>query len=148
MKIDSDISTNIVESVKKTLQSFHSHRRKARIYAKRFLNGFSDNDRDFILNEILYNQNKSIIEAISNRKNIAIPTLGSFQYRESLEIIREIKNEIKKKYGVLDIRKADQSIIDAIIKEIEEKKKEIIIPLYFKQLGGKGSTVNSNFKKK
>jgi len=31
---------------------------------------------------------------------------------------------------------------------IEERKKEVILPLYFKQLGGKGSSVNTDFLKK
>lgn len=145
MKVDDEVFDKIVDSVKTGLQSFHSHKHKARLYAKRFLNGFSDSDRDFILKEILYQQNKSIVKAVGNKQNISIPSLGSFQYRETLEVIRDIKNEVKKEFNVTDIRKCDPDKAEAIIEEINIRKKHIILPLYFKQLGGKGSSVNHNF---
>ena len=148
MKINNDVFEKIIDSLKKNLLSFHSHKRKARIYAKRFLNGFSDNDRDFIVKEILHQQNRSLIKAIGNKKNIAIPSIGSFQYRESLEIIREIKREVKREFNVDDIRKVDEEMFNKINLAIEARKKEVILPLYFKQLGGKGSSVNPNFLKK
>lgn len=138
----------MVKAVIEFLPSFHSHKRKARIYARRFLNGFTDDDRLFIIKEIQYQQNKSIINAIENRKNIAIPMLGSFQYRESLEIITEIKNDVKKEFGIDSIKGLDETMYDIVNNEIQKRKKDIILPLYFKQYGGKGSSVNPNFLKK
>jgi CHAT domain-containing protein len=148
MKIIDEVFNNMVESIKKTLPSFHSHKRKARIYAKRFLNGFSDNDREFIIKEILHQQNRSIIKAIGNKRNIAIPIIGTFQYRESLEIIRQIKNDVKRENNVEDLRKVDQETYDKLSAEIESRKKAIILPLYFKQIDNRDSTINYNFLKK
>ena len=62
MKVDNDVFDEMMEALKRELPNFHSSKRKARIYAKRFLNGFSDGDREFILKEILHSQNKSIIK--------------------------------------------------------------------------------------
>ncbi|MCK9429934.1 MAG: hypothetical protein M0R17_08010 [Candidatus Omnitrophica bacterium] len=148
MNTNDDVFKNMVEAVKKSLPSFHSHKRKARIYAKRFLNGFNDNDKEFIIREIQHQQNKSIVKAIANKKNIAIPMIGSFQYRESLEMIRAIKNEVKEEFGVEDLRKVDEETYDKVNDEIQKRKKAIILPLYYKQYGGKGSSVNHNFLKK
>lgn len=145
MKTNDDILAKMLESIKQALPSFHSRVRASRRYAKRFQLSFIDPEKEFIIKEILNSQNKSIAKAMLLRKNISIPNLGSFQYRESLEIIREIKNEVKAKYGVIDIRKVDEELYDIINKEIEEKKKEIILPLYFEQLGGK-DRINYNFK--
>lgn len=148
MNVNDEVLGKIVDSLKKNLLSFHSHKRPARIYAKRFLNGFSDTDREFIIKEILYNQNLSIINAIKNKKNISVPNLGSFQYRESLEMITEIKDEVKKEMNIDNLKTCDPIIADKAIQEIEIRKKLKIIPLYFKQIGGKGSSVNHNFLKK
>jgi len=148
VKTNDEVFEKIVESVKRALPFFHSHKRKARIYAKRFLNGFSDNDREFILKEILHQQNRSIIKAIGNKKNIAIPNIGSFQYRESLEIIRQIKDDVKKEMDIDDLRKVDQTIYNIANDKIQARKKEILLPLYFKQHGVKGSSINPDFLKK
>lgn len=148
MKINDDVFEKIVESVKKALPSFHSHKRAARKYVRAFLNGFSDNDREFVLKEILHQQNRSLIKAIANKKNIAIPAIGSFQYRESLEMVREIRHEVKKEFGVDDMRKVDHHLFVQIHDEIEARKRKVILPLYFRQLGGKGSSVNPDFLKK
>lgn len=145
MKVLDEVFDKMIDSLKKNLPFFHSRIRPARIYAKRFLNGFSENDREFILKEILHQQNRSIIKAIENKKNIAIPNIGSFQYRESLEIAREIKNEVKTEMGIDDLRKVDQRTYDEAIERIDAKKKAILVPLYFRQLNIKGSTVNPNF---
>lgn len=147
MKVNEDIFDKIVARVKSSLQSFHSRKRKARIYAVKYTKIFNDADREFILKEILHSQNKSIISAIANKKNIAIPSLGTFQYRETLEATRQIKNEVKQAHQITDMKHLDPAIFDAIIREIDEKKKEVLLPLYFKGVGGKGSTVNHNFKK-
>lgn len=148
MKVNDDVFERIVESVKQALQLFHSHKRRPRVYAKGFLNRYNDVDREFILKEILHNQNKSIAKAISEKKNIAIPSLGSFQYRESLELIKEITTEVKKEYNVTNIKECDPDKASVVIDEINKRKKLVILPLYFKQLGGKGSTVDHNFLNK
>lgn len=148
MKVIDEVFDKMIDSLKKNLSSFHSHRRRARIYAKRFLNGFSDNDREFIVKEILHQQNRSLIKAIGNKKNIAIPFIGSYQYRESLEIIRKIKNEVKEEMGIDDLRKVDPVIYKIANEKIEFKKKAILLPLYFKQLNIKGNTVINNFLNK
>jgi hypothetical protein len=95
--------------------------------------------------EILHQQNRSLVKAIGNKKNIAIPFIGSYQYRESLEIIREIKHEVKAEMGIDDLRKVDPILYRIANEKIEFKKKAILLPLYFKQLNIKGSTVNHNF---
>lgn len=148
MKVNDEVFEEMVKSIKKSLPSFHSHYRSVRKYIRRFLNVYSDNDREFIIKEILHNQNKSIIKAIQERKNIAIPFIGTFQYRETLEAIKEITKEVKEKYGIIDLRKCDPVLAEIAINEINEKKKEVIIPLYFSQIGGKGSTVKTDFLKK
>lgn len=148
MKVNDEVFEKIVESVKKALPSFHSHKRKSRRYAKCFTLAYTDKDKEFILKEILHQQNRSIIKAIGEKKNIAIPSIGSFQYRESLELIREIKKDVKREFGVEDIRKVDEETYDKINEKIQERKRQIILPLYFKQHGGKGSSVNNNFLKK
>jgi len=145
MKTNGDILAKMLESIKKGLTSFHHHLRAPRRYVKRYLLSFTNAEQEFIVKEILHNQNKSIAKAILLRKNIAIPNLGSFQYRESLEIIREIKNEVKAKYGVTDIRKVDEELYEIINKEIEDRKREIILPLYFRQLGSRDN-INYDFK--
>lgn len=147
MKVNEDIFDKIVQSVRTRLKSFTSRKRKARIYAIKFANIYSDADRDFIIKEILHSQNKSIASAIANKKNIAIPSLGTFQYRETLEAIKSIKDEVKREHNISDLRKLDPNVFDAIRAEIEAKKKDIVIDLYYKGCGGKGSTVNHNFKK-
>lgn len=151
MIIVDEVFDKMLESIKKALPSFHSHRRIARKYARRFQYGFSDSDREFVIKEILHQQNRSIIKAISEKKNIAIPFLGTFQYRESLELSREIKNEVKAEYGLQpNFRLSDLSEEDymKITEEIRERKKQVLVPLYFKQINIKGSTVNYNFLKK
>lgn len=145
MKVDDDVFDKMIKSLKKALSSFTSRKRKARKYVRYFMIGMSDADREFIVKEILHQQNRSLVNAIANKKNIALPGIGSFQYRESLEIIRNIKNEVKAEHGIKDLRKVDEETFDKIHEEIEVKKKAIILPLYFKQLGGKGSQVNHNF---
>ena len=148
MKVNDEVFEKMLGNIKSSLPSFHSHKRSARIYARRFLNGFSDNDREFIVKEILHQQNRSLVKAIVDKKNIAIPCIGSFQYRESLELIREIKKQVKKEFDVDDLRTVDEETYNIISEEIEVRKREVILPLYFKQLGGKGSTVNNDFLKK
>lgn len=145
MRVNEDILDKMIESINKALPSFHSRIRTARRYIKRFMLSFTNPEKEFIVKEILHSQNKTIARAILLRKNISIPNIGSFQYRESLEIIREIKNEVKAKYGVTDIRKVDEELFEIINQEIEAKKREIILPLYFKQLGGKDN-INYNFR--
>lgn len=148
MKIDDTIFDKIVDAVSSALQSFHSHKSPARRYVKRYRMRYTDADREFILKEILHSQNRSIVAAIGNKKNISIPAIGSFQYRETLEATKAIKKEVKEKYHVTDLNSVDPVIFDAIIKEIDAKKRDIILPLYFKGVGGKGSTVNHNFRNK
>lgn len=148
MKFDDAILEKMIKSIKTSLPSFHSHRKKARRYAKAFLLAYDDKDKEFIIKEILHQQNRSIIKAIEEKKNIAIPFLGSFQYRESLELIREIKNEVKKEMQIDDLRKVDEFTFLKANEEIERRKKGVLIPLYFKQLDIKGSTVNHNFRNK
>lgn len=146
MKLVDEVFDKMIDSIKTNLPSFHSHKRKARIYAGRFRNGFSDSDREFILKEILHQQNRSIIKAIAEKKNIAIPHIGTFQYRNSLEIIREIKNDVKEQLNIQDLRKVDEETYNKANDMIQERKKSILIPLYFKQLNIKGSTINYDFK--
>lgn len=145
MKVNEDILAKMIESINKALPSFHSHKRRARQYAKIFMLSYTPAEKEFIIKEILHNQNKSITKAILERKNIAIPNIGTFQYRESLEIIREIKNEVKAKYGVKDLRHIDEELYNKINEEIEARKKEILVPLYFKQLGSTDN-INYNFR--
>lgn len=147
MKIVEGILEKMVESAKQTLSSFHSHRRIARQYAKRFTIAFTKQEQEFILEEILYNQNKSIAKAIANKKNIAIPAIGTFQYRESLEIIKGINKEVKEKYNIERLDQIDPAIKEVVTAELEERKRAILIPLYFKQINKKNSTVNHDFLK-
>jgi len=146
MKLNEDILTNIISGVRTRLQSFTSRKRKARIYAVKFTTIFNDAEREFVIKEILHSQNKSIANAIASKKNIAIPSLGTFQYRETLEAIKQIKNEVKQEHNISDLRKVNPAIFEAIHREIEARKKEVVIDLYYKGSGGKGSTVNHNFK--
>lgn len=148
MITNDDVFPEIMKTVDKGLKEFHSHIHRARRYSKRFLLAFTKNDREFVLKEILNSQNKSIIKAIADRKNIAIPNIGSFRYRETLEVIRAIKNEVKNEYHVNDMRDCDPIIAEVIREKVEVRKRMIVLPLYFKQLGSKGSTVNTNFLKK
>jgi len=148
MKIDDTIFDKIVDAVNSALQFFHSHKSPARRYVRRYRTRYNDADREFILKEILHSQNRSVANAIGNKKNIAIPVIGSFQYRETLEATKEIKREVKEKYHITNMKEVDPVIFDAILKEIDTKKRDIILPLYFKGVGGKGSTVNPNFRNK
>ena len=148
MKIDEVILEKMVKRVKTSLLSFHSHRKKARKYVRWFINGMTDTDREFIIKEILHQQNRSIENAIELKKNIAIPMLGSFQYRESLEISKEISKEVKAEMGVTDLRKVDEETFIKVNDEVNKRKKSILLPLYFKQLNIKGSTVDHQFLKK
>lgn len=147
MKLDEDILERIVSSVKARLQSFQSRKRKARIHAVKFTTIYNDREREFIIKEVLHSQNKSIIYAIGNNKNIAIPSLGTFQYRETREAIQEIKREVKAKYGVTcRISECDPELAAKIREEIEAKKREVVIDLYYKSVGPRNSHVNHNFK--
>ena len=147
MKIEEDILEKIVAGVRARLQSFHSRKRQARIHAVKFMKFFTDVEREFLIKEVLHSQNKTIIKAIADRKNIAVPSLGTFQYREIYEAIRDITAEVKAKYNVSGpMNKIDPTLAEIIHNEIEEKKKEIVIDLYYKGVGGRGSTVNHNFK--
>lgn len=148
MKVNEIVFKNMVESIKKALPFFHSHKRKARQYAKKFMIAYTEAEQEFILKEILHSQNKSIIQAIENKQNIAIPALGSFQYRESMEISKQIKDQVKAEYNVSTIHHADPIVADVIRKEIETRKKAVLLPLHFKQINIKGSTVNYNFLNK
>lgn len=148
MKIDEIIFEKMIKRIKNSLLSFHSHRKKARKYVRWYLNGMLETDREFIVKEILHQQNRSIVKTIENKKNLSIPSIGSFQYRESLEIIRQIKNDVKKEMGIEDFRKVDENTYQAAQSKIEAIKKSILIPLYFKQLNIKGNTVDNQFLKK
>jgi hypothetical protein len=148
MKIDESILEKMVKRVKTTLSSFHSHVKKARKYVRWYINGMTEVDREFIIKEILHQQNRSIIKAIENKKNIGIPSIGSFQYRESLEIIKAIKQEVKAEMGIEDIRKVDEETYIILNNKMEERKKSVLIPLYFKQLNIKGNSVNHQFLNK
>lgn len=143
MKINETVLAKMLESINKALPSFHSHWRGSKRYVKRFMLVFTDAEKEFIVKEMLHSQNKSIAKAMLQRKNIAIPNIGSFQYRESLEIIRELKNEIKAKYGVTDLRKVDEETFMKINDELEARKKEILIPLYYQQI--KKDNINYDF---
>jgi len=145
MKIDESILDKMVKRIKNFLPSFHSHRKKARKYVRWYINGMSEVDKEFVIKEILHQQNRSIIKAIENKKNIAIPMIGSFQYRESLEICRAIKNEVKQEMGIEDLRKVDEETFVQANNKIEERKKAVLIPLYFQQLNIKGNSVDHNF---
>lgn len=148
MKIDETILGKMMTRVKGELSSFHSHRKKARKYVRWYLNGMVESDREFIVKEILHQQNRSIVKSIETKKNLSIPSIGSFQYRESLEIIRQIKNDVKKEMGIEDLRKVDEDTYLAASAKIEEIKKAVLIPLYYKQLNIKGNTVDHQFLKK
>jgi hypothetical protein len=150
MKVNDDVFPDIMKAVKSKIPSFHSHVRAARKYAKRFQLAFTDPEKEFVIKEILNQQNKSIIKAIAEKKNIAIPNLGSFQYRETLELIKQIKNEVKQEQGITDLRKLKQEDpvkADKAIQEMNLRKKLLILPLYFKQLGARDSSINYNFLK-
>ena len=145
MKIDETILGKMLESIKKALPSFHSHVRASRKYAKRFELAFTSAEQEFIIKEILHSQNKSIANAILRRKNISIPNIGSFQYRETLEIAREIREQVKAKYGITDLRKVDEETFMMINEEIQARNREILLPLYFQQLGSVDN-INYDFK--
>ena len=146
MKIDETILSKMMESINKALPSFTSFRRKARKYLTLFRLVFTEPEKEFIIKEILHSQNKSIAKAMLQRKNISIPNIGSFQYRESLEIIRELKNEIKAKYGIANLREVDEETFNKINAELQARKREIILPLYFKQI--KKENINYDFLKR
>lgn len=145
MKIDETILGKMLESIKKALPSFHSRIRASRKYAKRFELAFTSTEQEFVIKEMLHSQNKSIANAILRRKNIAIPNIGSFQYRETLEIAREIREQVKAKYGVTDLRKVDEETFMMINEEIQARNREILLPLYFQQLGSV-DRINYDFK--
>ena len=60
MKLNEDVFAKMIESINKALPSFHSHKNRARRYVKRFMLAFTSAEKEFIIKEILHNQNKSI----------------------------------------------------------------------------------------
>lgn len=147
MKTNDEVFPLIIDSVTKMLSTFTSRLYKARAAARRWKK-YDENDKEFILKEILNSQNRSILNAMENKKNIALPSLGHFQYCESAEISREIRNEVKAKYNISEetpLTKVDPYIAELIRHEVKIKRREVLIPLYFKNLKC-NSTINYNFR--
>ncbi len=74
----------------------------------------------------------------SGIKTVLIP-------KENEKDLIEIKNEVKQEMGIEDLRKVDEETFVEANNKIEERKKAVLIPLYFQQLNIKGNSVDHNF---
>jgi nucleoid DNA-binding protein len=149
MKINDELFPKIMESVKETLlSSSSSTNRKKNTNIVKFLHVLSTAEQEFIVKEILHSQNKSIIQAMENKRNITLPKLGCFKYRKTSEVNRELFAKVKAKYHIDQLKDADPVIAELALDELHKLQREILIPIAIAEVNNREGKINYNFLNK